>query len=124
MANVGIEKFETEDLTKHEPYTVRMVVTNSLGISPNLFVLAVEDDLYKDVASAEDLVRYPSNPAEAWPEVGYYRSTTMTKSFQRKVALREFVDAAILAIKQTCRDWSGESSVELTPQVHLDVEGP
>lgn len=124
MASVGVQKFETEDLTKHEPYTVRMYVTNSLGISPNLFVTAVEDDLYKDVASAEDLLRYPSNPAEAWPEVGYYRSSSMTKSFQRKVDLRSFVDAAILAIKQTCKDWSGESEVELQDPVHLDIEGP
>lgn len=122
MASVGIEKRETEDLSKHEPYTVRLTVSDSLGISPNLFVLAVDGDVYKDVASAQDLERYPSTPAEAWPEVGYYRSRSMTKSFQRKVDLKTFVDTALQTIKDTCTEWSGESAVELVAHEHLEIE--
>lgn len=122
MAYVTLDKWETEDLSKPFPYTVRLLITASHGISPALFVMNLKD-VYQDIASAKDIERYPVSPLEASPEPGYYRASEASVSFQRKLDLRTFVETVRLRLKETCSEWTGESSVDLVPQSYETIEG-
>lgn len=123
MTSVVVDKWETEDLSKAQPYTVRMRITQATGVSPNLFVFDL-DEKYQDVASAKDLERYPPQRGAAWPTPGYYRDTEVSVSFQRKVDLRNFVTGVMQTIRQTCSDWMGESVVTLEDPTFTLIEVP
>jgi hypothetical protein len=120
VSRLFVDKRETDDLGSEKPYRVEFTLTPAEGITPCLFVFSLNDD-WQHVATADDIERYPESIALA-TDVGFYRTSRMTRSFQRKVDRANFSADLIGAVRNTMKTWSGDADIATVPVETLTLE--
>lgn len=120
MSRLFVDKRETDDLGAVKPYRVEFTLTPAEGITACLFVFSLDDD-WQHVATADDIERYPESASLA-TEVGFYRTSQMTRAFQRKVDRANFTADLLGALRNTMKVWSGDASLVTVPVETLTLE--